>query len=173
MKEPRADAKLKTLPEESQAAIFALFTATPDREPMTLEDACGWVYAQKGISVSLDTLSRWRSWYALRARMDAAKAKAEQARLEMLTQNPDMSPERLEEVAQMVFTAETLEGGDIKNYVALATLRLNQRRTEMDERKLKLLEAKAAQADAAKALSASDMTADQKADRLKEIFRMG
>ena len=162
---------MKTLPEDVQEGLFRLFTATEDRPAMTLEEVTGVVATRCGLSVSLDTLSRWRSWYSLRSRMEAAKAKAEQARLEMLTQNPDMSPERLEEVAQMVFTAETLEGGDIKNYVALATLRLNQRRTEMDERKLKLLEAKAAQADAAKEVLGSGLSTEEQNKRLREILK--
>ena len=151
----RSDAKLKNLPEADQAALFALFTATEIRPAMSLEQVQGEVPLRHGFTVSLDTLSRWRSWYALRSRMDAAKAKAEQARLAMLTSDPDMTPDKLEAVAQMVFTAETLEDGDVKSYVALAKLRLKSQEVELIQRRVRLLEDKAAEAKAKLAAASS------------------
>ena len=171
MKQPRADAKIKTLPEETQAGLFRLFSAEGGRDAMTLEEVRGVLASQHGLSVSLASLSEWRSWYGLRARMDAAKCRAEQARLERLSKNPDMSPEKLEAVAQMVFTAETLEGGDIKNYVALATLRLNERRTRLEERRVAVLEMKAAQADQAKDVLGQSLTPEEQNRRLREILK--
>ena len=170
MKEPRADAKIKTLPEETQAGLYRLCSAEGGRAAMTLEEVRGVLASQHGLSVSLASLSEWRSWYGMRARMDAAKARAEQARLELLSSNPDMSPEKLEQAAQMVFTAEVLEQGDVKGYVALATLRLNERRTQLEERRIKVLEAKAAQADQAKAVLGQSLTPEEQNRRLREIL---
>lgn len=145
---PRSDAKLKNLPEDAQAELFALFTASELRPAMSLEQVQAEVPLRHGFTVSLDTLSRWRSWYSLRSRMDAAKAKAEQARLAMLTSDPDMTPDKLEAVAQMVFTAETLENGDVQSYVALAKLRLKAQEVEIIQRRIKILEDKASEAKA-------------------------
>lgn len=146
MKQPRADAKLKTLPEEEQAELFALFTANELRPALTLEQVQAEVPLRYGFTVSMGSLSSWRSWWALRSRMEAAKARAEQARLELLAQSPDMDPAKLEAVAQMVFTAETLEGGDVKSYVALAKLRLDKAKVDLDSRRIVLLEQAAREA---------------------------
>lgn len=132
---PRADAVLKNLPDEEQAEIFSWFKATDDRKAMTLEQALA-ALAARGISVSLSSLSEWRSWYSLARRMERYKARAEQARMEYLLANPDATQDRLDEVAQMVFTAEAIDTGDRSGYVEIATLRLKARAAAQAERKL-------------------------------------
>lgn len=144
MKLPRADAILKNQPEEVQEEIFALFRSE-DGQTRTLQEVHGRL-PEYGINISLSAFASWRSWYALERRMDAAKARSEQARLTLLTQDPNMDPEKLEAVAQMVFTAETLDQGDLAGYVRLAELRLKAKALEHDSRKLKLLEARAEEA---------------------------
>ena len=169
MKEPRADAKIKTLPEETQAGLYRLFSAEGGRAAMTLEEVRGVLASQHGLSVSLASLSEWRSWYGMRARMEAAKARAEQARLELLSSNPDMSPEKLEQAAQMVFTAEVLEQGDVKGYVALRSLRLKEMEVEHAGRKLRLLEERASQAKASLEQAATAAKGGLTEETLKRI----
>lgn len=173
-KKPRADSKLKNLPDNVQEGMWQLLNpADAETKAYTLEDLGGHVFDSHGISVGLATLSEWRSWYALKRRMEAAAERADQARLE-LAKDPNISPADIERVAQTVFTAETLQAGDVEGYVRLAKLGLQRRALEQDERKLALLEAKAKQADEARGVSENaKLTPEEKASELKRIFRMG
>lgn len=171
MKQPRSDSKLKTLPEEEQEKIWQWFQRDGEREPMRLEDAQSEIPLRYGFTVSLGSLSEWRAWYALRRRMDAARSRAEQARVEWLLDNPDATPEALERVAQSVFTAEALEAGDIKNFVALAQLRIRARALDLDAEKLELMRRKADAADQAKEVLGSGMTMEEQNRRLREILK--
>lgn len=143
---PRADAKLKNLPDADQEALWEyLHPSDPEERRRTLGEAQSEVPLRHGFTVSLASLSEWRSWWALRRRMNAARERAEQTRLELL-KDASLRPDEIEKVAQAVFTAETLEAGNVKGYVALANLRLKGRQLDHDARKLALLEAAAAEA---------------------------
>lgn len=171
MRAPRSDSKLKTLPEAAQEEIWGWFQRDGEREPMRMEDAQAEVALRHGFTVSLGSLSEWRAWYGLRRRMDAARSRAEQARVEWMLENPDASPEALEKVAQSVFTAEALEAGDIKSFVALAQLRIRARALDLDAEKLAILKRKADAADAAKDVLGSGMSVEEQNQRLREILK--
>ena len=168
---PRADAKLKNLPEDAQEALWEyLHPSDPEERRRTLAEAQSEVPLRHGFTVSLASLSEWRSWWALRRRMNAARERAEQTKLELL-KDASLRPDEIEKVAQAVFTAETLEAGNVKGYVALAQLRLKGQQLELDRAKLALLEKKAAQADQAKAVSDNPALSDaEKAAKIKEVF---
>lgn len=126
-KKVRADAKLKGLSQEEQDRLWQ-FLQTPitegeERRKPTLEEAQVQVPLMFGFTVSVGTLSEWCAWYSLNQRMESAAARAEQTRLKLI-QETDLTPEDIERVAQTVFTAETLQGGDVDGYVKLAKLRL-------------------------------------------------
>jgi hypothetical protein len=147
-KKPRADSKLKNLPEHLQEGFWLLLHPTDaEVRPYTLEDLGGEIYDKHALSVSVSTLSEWHSWYALRLRMESAAERANQTAIE-LAKNSDLTPEDIERVAQTVFTAETLQAGNVKGYVALAKLRLAARALDHDARKLRLVEDAAADAKA-------------------------
>lgn len=150
-KKPRADSKLKNLPEADQDALWQLMhPADAETQAWTLEAVGGHVFDTYQISVAPSTLSEWHSWYSLKRRMDAASERANQTAIE-LAKNSDLTPEDIERVAQTVFTAETLEAGNVKGYVALAKLRLASRALDHDARKLAIIEAKALRLDALEA----------------------
>lgn len=146
MKEPRADAKLKKLPDTQQAELWRWMNPQDGSAPLTLEQARAELAERFAVDVALGTLSEWRSWYAMRQRMDRAKMRAEQARLEWKAENPDASPAELEELGQMVFTSEAIEEGNVKGFVALMRERSKRLSLQVDLRKLALLEAAAAEA---------------------------
>ncbi len=173
-KKPRADSKLKNLPEHIQEGFWLLLHPT-DREvrAYTLEDLGGEIQETHQLSVGVSTVSEWHSWYALKRRMEAAAERANQTAL-ALAKDSELTPEDIERVAQTVFTAEALQAGDVTGYVALAKLRLAARALEHDARKLKLLEAKAAKADQADSVMGDGkLSEEEKAAKLKQIFRMG
>jgi hypothetical protein len=105
--------------------------------------------------------------------MERAGERADQARME-LAKDKSITPEDLERVAQAIFTAETLEAGNAKAYVQIAKLGLMRRSLDLDARRVAILEAKAKQADAASELVNNEaLSEEEKALRLKQLFRMG
>ena len=169
-KEIRADAKLKNLPEAALEELWRYRNPEEGGEKMTLEAIAVEVPLRWGFTVSLSTLSEFYCWLRLKRRMDAAAERAAQTKLE-LAKDPSFSSEEIERVAQTVFTAETLETGDVKGFVALAKLRLNARKLDQDERRIALLEAKAAKADQADEVAKNGtMSSEEKQARMREIF---
>lgn len=146
MKEPRADAKLKKLPEKDQEDLWVLLNPQDGSTPLTLAELRSEVERRHEMTCSLSTLSEWRAWYAMRRRTERAKARADQARLEWKAENPDASPAELEELGQMVFTSEAIEDGNAKVFVALMRERSKRLSLQVDVRKLALLEQAAEEA---------------------------
>jgi len=170
-RQPRADAKLKNLPDEAQEALWEyLHPSDPDERRRTLLEAQSEVPLRHGFTVSLGSLSEWRSWWAMRRRINAARERADQTRLELL-KDATLRPEEIEQIAQTIFTAETLEAGNVKAFVALAQLRLKGQQLELDRAKLALLEKKAAQADQAKEVLGSGLSMDEQNKRIREILK--
>ena len=133
LKKPRADSKLKNLAQADQETLWLLMHPTDSTVPAyTLEAAAVHCQEELALSVSVSTLSEWHAWYALAQRMEAAAQRANQTAIE-LARNSDLTPADIERVAQTVFTAETLETGNVKGYVALAKLRLEFQKLELKE----------------------------------------
>jgi hypothetical protein len=174
-RKPRADAKVKNLPEEDQETLWLLVHPT-DKEtpPYTLEALAVHVLEEHGFEPALSSLSEWHSWYAQKRRTEKAMARASQAKLEWLNENPEATPEDLERLGQMVFTAEALEGGNVKAFVSLMRENSRRKALEIDSRKLAILEKKAQERDEAKGVvDGEEMTEAEKVARLKQLFRMG
>lgn len=169
-KEIRADAKLKNLPAEALEDLWRFRNPEEDGEKLTLEAICVEIPLRFGFTCSLSSLSEFYKWLRLKRRMDAATERASQARLE-LARDPNMTPDDLRRVGQMVFTAETIEDGNVKAYVELVKLQLQAQALEINQRKMALLEAKAAQADQAKDVLGSTLTLEEQNRRLREILK--
>lgn len=108
---------------------------------------------------------------------------------EMLQENPNLDKKRVEEVGQAVFTAASVRLQNPKEFARMK--QLSQRDRELDinakstdakarqkdaqidleKRRVELLEKKAAQADAAKAVVQNKvLTPEERAARMREIF---
>lgn len=149
-KETRADAKLKNLPREILEELWRYRYPEEDGTKLTYVEVLAVLQEKHGIVSSLGALSEFYAWLRLKVRMENAASRATQVRME-LAKDSSITPDDLERIAQTVFTSEALDGQDLKGYVALATLRLNKQRVNQDERKLKMLEAKADRMDAIEA----------------------
>lgn len=169
-KEIRADAKLKNLPGEMLETLWRLRNPEDDGQKLTFVEVLAWLNLEHGIDSSLGALSEFYSWLRLKRRIESAAARATQVRMQ-LAKDSSITPDDLERIAQTVFTAETIEGGDVDAFVKLATLRLNSRRVDQDERKLKMLEAKAAQLDQAKDVLTTKLSPEEQNRRLREILK--
>ena len=144
-KEIRSDAKLKNLPAQALEDLWRFRNPEEDGEKLTLEAILVEIPLRFGFTCSLSSLSEFYKWLRLKRRMDSAAKRASQARLE-LARDPKATPEDLDRIGQMVFTAETIEDGNVKGYVELAKLRLQARSLDINARKLRLLEAAAKEA---------------------------
>jgi hypothetical protein len=147
MKKARADAKLQNLPEERQAEIWRLLHPEDGGQPLTLEAAAAALPGMVGFGVALSTLSAWRAWFALKRRLEAAADRAEQVKLE-LAKDPSFTPDDLERAGQTLFTAEAIEEGNVRAFVALVRERNRAKALGVLERRVALLEEKAAEAKA-------------------------
>ncbi len=171
-KEVRSDAKLKNLRPEMLETLWRLRYPEEDGEKLTLEAIAVALPKLVGFSASLSSLSDFFKWLRFKRRMEASAATAAQARLE-LAKDPNLDPADIERAAQAVFTAEMLEAGNVRAYVALAKLRLAGQQVDLDRRRIELLERKASQADQANEVVNSELGDGEARDRLKTIFRMG
>lgn len=157
---PRSDSKLKNLPEETQEAIIAWArTAKTDEHPGGLQYAREQLAAD-GIKVSLRAVSEFVSWWQLRERFSSASERAQQIEDLIKEKNPNLSPDRIRELGQALFTMEAMAEKDAQAYVALESLALAQstaktkasleeRKLALAERRVSLLEENAAKAKAA------------------------
>lgn len=145
-KEIRADAKLKNLPKEILEELWRYRNPEEDGQKLTYVEVLAELQARHGIASSLGALSEFYSWLRLERKMEAARNRAEQARL-LLAQDPDATPAAIARVGQMTFTAEMVQDGNVRGFVALEKLRILERQVNQDERKLALLETKARRLD--------------------------
>lgn len=156
--DPRADAVLKNLPADKLDALWLLRHPEDETESVRsydeivamLPDVCG-------VSASRSAVWEFYRWLSLKRRWDQTAQTAAQVRLELL-KDESIDPARIEAVAQSIFTAEALEGGNVKAYVELAKVRLKGIEIEQAGRKIKLLEDKARRLDEIEA-KAKELTA--------------
>ena len=175
LKKPRADSRLKNLPEEHQETLYLLLHPTDeDTKPYTFEQLAVHILEEYGFEPSLSSLSEWRRWYALKLRMENAQARAEQARERLLMEDPEAAEEALDRQARLVFKAEAVENRDPLSWVRVKKTQQTDKALTHDDRRIALLERKAAERDkASEVVSDETLSAEEKATRLKQIFRMG
>lgn len=127
---PRADSRLKTLPEERQAAIFEYLLAH------TYEEAVAWLRAD-GVKTSRNAVFQFREWYQDKANYEAAGRRAENLVELLKGQQPEISAAELEKYARLAFETEAVRQQDREGWLALKTA---QHQAEMAERTLGLKE---------------------------------
>jgi hypothetical protein len=169
-KKPRSDSKLDSLPESRVVEL---------RDGLLggwrYEDARAWLGSECGVSCSLAVLSAFYKRHCapvLRERRQVAALKAET--LIEDAGKTDWSAATLELVRQAAFDLMSGDTLDVKTAEKLLGIMLKSRDQDMGERKLAVLERKAAQADQAATVSGDGaLSAEEKAARLKQIFGMG
>lgn len=156
--EIRSDAKLKNLTAEQLEELWEMrYPVDEDAEKLPyVRIASEELPRMVGYTVSLSTLSEFYAWLKQRKRMEAAEESAEQAKRDLLSMKPDASVEELERLGQLVFTSETIQGGNVKGFLGLMKESTARRKLELEkesaetraeqtERRLKLAEEKLAQ----------------------------
>jgi len=125
---PRADSKLKTLPEDRQAdvAVYA--------HDHTLAETIQWLSAQ-GVQTTSGPLSTFLSWYRAKQQLQRNKA-AIQEFVENLKQNdPGITPDQLHELGTIFFTSMALEKQDPKIWYLAQQIACNKAHLQLEHQK--------------------------------------
>ena len=166
MKKQRSDAVLKTLPPGLQAELFTRCHAS------SYAEVKAWLKAEHGIATSTGSLSQFYSWFPLSRRLEQASAFADTLK-DQIAQLPAMNgrAEELSDITQIAFEMQAAQEQDGELFYNLRKLRLKERDQKLVERRVKLLEQKAAQADAAShVLQDTTLTPEQREQRVREAL---
>lgn len=104
---PRADAKLKRLPAERQAAIFEYASKPGVTQAATLK----WL-REDGVETSSGALSEFLSWYPLQQQLERNESTVKTLLEELKQNDSGMSQTQLELAGQMFFSALAIEQRD-------------------------------------------------------------
>lgn len=163
-KKPRSDSPLKTLPEARQADIAEYLAAH------SLAETVAWL-KEDGIKTSIASLSEFGSWYALRRQLSRNEQTVETLLAEYVKSDPNLSPEKIQAMGQAFFSAMSLAQQDPESWVQVQKLNLQRAAMELDQRRVVLLEKKAAQLDQVKQVVESKLSPEEQKKRLKEILK--
>lgn len=166
MGKPRSDSKLKTLPPRQQGEIFALLQST------SYVQAKGIVREKFGVETSVGALCEFFAWYPTSRIVEEAASIADQLKAD-LKKLPglDLDDDKLSRIGQAAFEAQALKAGDSDAFVALRKLRQKDNEHRLNERRIALLERKAAQADQAEGVTRDEsLTPEQREAKMREIF---
>jgi len=149
--ESRSNAKLKSLPRSVRDLMWQMRNPQEEGEKkFSYVEILAWLQAEHGVESSMGALTPYFAWERLARRMEEAKSRAEQAREEM-ARDPHATPEAIANVGQMVFTAEMVDEGNVKAFVELEKLRMQNKQLDLDLQKFALVKAKADRLDALEA----------------------
>lgn len=176
-KKPRSDSKLDNLPEHQ---FLALRDGLLKRRFKSYDEALSWLAAECGVDSSAPALSgffRKHCSPVIKQRRSIASMKAE-AWGDACEGEASLDAGILERLKQIVFEVIDTEDPKPKDVKALVDSfakvtgeARKDRQLELDERKLKLLEEKAAQNDQAKEVLGSSLSPAEQNRRLKEILK--
>lgn len=169
----RGDAELKNLTDDQQAEVMRRLNAKGG----TLAKVKTWLYEEWLVSVSLSQLSDFYSWYQLQQKVERAKQDATNLE-EMAVSDFGLTTEQAKQLGNLHFMMRGIKSDDPKVYVAIAKvfqndqrLQQNERKLDLEGRKLAILEKKAAQLDKVQDVMASNLTAEEQRERLREILK--
>lgn len=165
-RKPRADAKLKTLPDALQEDLYQVLRRTSQEKVIAM------LKDKHGIETSAGALTEFFSWYPRSQSLRNAASFADQflAQAQKLPEFKGNIAE-LQRAAEVLFQIQAAQDRDPKLFVELMKISLAKRDQELNERKVKLLEAKAALADEAKQLAGDGaLTPEEKERRIKLVF---
>lgn len=182
-KKPRADSKLDSMPESRVLELRDKIMGGT-----SYQDCLSWLAVECGVSSSLPALSAFYKRHcapvvAERRKLSVVKA---EALGDAMAKDPVNWDEAIvERTKQLAFEFLSTDQNDpdavgklldavVKARKQEFTEKIQTRKADAEERKLQLLEAKAAQADAAAGVANNHkLTPEEKAAELKRIFRMG
>lgn len=169
---PRSDSKVARLPEETRAEIVRRLS----EENQSFKEVSAWL-KDDGVSISATALHDWYSLHSWKVSAASAREVATQARDDAAASG-DYDAATLALVKERAYILARTKGASVKDLAMLADiigesakLRMKQRDLDLAERRVALLEKKAAQADAAEGVTRDEaLTPEQRQAKLREIF---
>lgn len=125
---PRADSKLKTLPEARQEQIAELLRAK------TLAEVKREL-AQDGLKTSTAALSEFLSWWSLRQQFSETESQVEELLNLLREEQPGISEEKLFEHGQKVFAFLAMKEGSAKDWKRVQDVRHRRLMLELERQK--------------------------------------
>jgi len=170
----RSDSKLDSLPPHQKKMLRDWLVD----ENMKYEVAKERLEQDFNIKTSISALSQFYSTQCFALRYSEASAFAALVEKELLTADPTFDKVTLSLVKQKAFERAVAKNGNIDELTKLAMIigdarriELKQREVGIAERRIALLEEKAKQADAGKAVAEdNDLSAEEKLARYRAIF---
>jgi hypothetical protein len=132
---PRSDSPLKTLSEERQEELAQY--ALDNSNKQTARWLC-----ECGIPTSASAVSRFLAWYRTKQTLLRNQTVTETLVSEIAEQNPDLMPERLEQIGHSFFTSLALANQDHKAWYMTQQTALKNARLKLDTRKFQRVEAR-------------------------------
>lgn len=169
-RKPRSDSVLDQLPAQQRDALGKWLLV----ENVSYTEALERLRTEFGVRSSLPALSGFYQrlqQQRLLERISQAKDLARSIKGELAASNTATLP-TIELIAQRAFELAVQESPDVRDLAQLTQLLLKARQMDLDERRIKLLETKAAQADQAGEVVKSDLSPEEKVTRFREIFGM-
>jgi hypothetical protein len=164
-------AKLKKLwPSLSESAQdYWLEQFTSERKQSEIRQE---IFAKLKIKLSSDAkLTNFRKWLDQQAKRDEEAQRQEEDLQQIKEQYGDWTLDQIREEVLKRSYARALATGDFKSGRQTIVQDLNVKKVSLDERKLVLLEKKAAQFDKAKEVIESKLSPEEQRQRLKEILK--
>lgn len=155
-RKPRADSFYDTLPPATQQTI------AEHALKHTLEETLAWHQSGGMAGGSVTALSRWLAGWRLREQMDRNASIVQQALDDAKRNNPEITQDQLFSLGQSLFSGMAIEQQDpqiwlatqrleLEKQTAEARWKLEREKLDQAERKIVLLEKKAAAFDQVKA----------------------
>ncbi len=170
MRKTRSDSKLLHLPEDQQAKLADWLLAG-----MPYHVAQATVEKEFGFRVSLGAFTKF--WEAVCAGAYIAKRQraiglADEVAAEARQTPGEFDTATLDALRQRAFELASAPGASAKDVKGIFTLLLKSRDQQLEERRIVLLEAKAAQADKTKDIVESTLTPQEKEAKIRQVFGM-
>lgn len=170
---PRSDSKLKSLPPHYKSQLIRWLID----ENMSYADAKARLRAEFSVSTSEGALSSFYATECFALRSSEAKAFAEEA-ITQIKSRENLDEATLLLVQQRAFEQAYARKGDLDALAILSKilgdskkLQLKERDQKLTERRILILEKKAAQADKAESVTRDEsLTPAMREQKLKEIF---
>ncbi|WP_009960353.1 hypothetical protein [Verrucomicrobium spinosum] len=139
MRKHRGDSNLKTLPEDQQEEIIARLEAKGGTQKKVAE----WLAAEWDVQTSQAALSEFYSWFQMRRRFRSTESVTQDFQQMLQESDMAMSAEQISALGNLMFLAQATKDNDPKTFVAMARVLVQNRKIDVEERRVKLLEEKA------------------------------
>lgn len=173
-RKPRSDSKLDSLPEHQREMLVRWLV----EENVSYDDARTRLHNDFGVETSVGALQQFYARRCFTLRASEAKHFADTVVQQALANGENFDAATLALIKQKAFERAYAKNGDIDELATLARimgdsakLELKQREVAIAERRIALLENKAAQADEAAGIAANpNLTPAEKEARTKAVF---